>query len=85
MVYKLLFDDKVARDLKGIDKTWQRRILDTIHKKLSPNPYIGKRLVGELSPYYRFHIGDYRVIYEIHDKQLIILIIKIRHRKDVYK
>jgi mRNA interferase RelE/StbE len=85
LIYKLLFDDKVARDLKAIDKTWQRKILDAIHKKLSSNPYIGKRLVGELSPYYRLRIGDYRVIYEIHDQQLIVLIIKVRHRKDVYK
>ncbi len=74
MTYKLLFDDKVAKDLKGIDKTWQRRILNTIRDKLTQNPYAGRQLVGELSPYYRLRIGDYRVIYEIRDDQLIVTV-----------
>lgn len=85
MAYKLLFDDKIAKDLKGIDKTWQRRILDTIRDKLISDPYAGRKLVGELSPDYQLRIGDYRVIYEIHDDQLIVTVIHIRHRKNAYK
>ena len=85
MAYKLLFDDKVFKDLKKIDKTWQKKILGAIKSKLVQDPYIGKKLVGDLSPYYRYRINDYRVIYEINDDEVILVVIKIKHRKDVYK
>ena len=83
--YKLLIDDKVVKDLKKIDKHWQIKIIEIIKERLLDNPYIGKKLVGDLSPYYRYRIGDYRVIYEIVDDELMIIIVKIKHRKDVYK
>jgi mRNA interferase RelE/StbE len=82
--YKLLFDDKVKKDLKKIDKLWQRKIIDAIKEKLVDNPYCGKKLVGNLSPYFRLRVQDYRVIYEINDKEIIVVVIKIKHRKDIY-
>lgn len=85
MAYKLLFDDKVAKDLKNIDKHWQKKILEAIKTKLLENPYIGKKLVGDLSSYYRYRVNDYRVIYEILEDEIILVIIKIKHRKEVYK
>jgi len=83
-MYKLLFDDKVVKDLRKIDKTWQTKILLSIKTKLLLNPYLGKKLVGDLSPYYRYRIGNYRVLYEIIEDKLLIVIIKIKHRKSAY-
>lgn len=83
--YALVFDDKVIKDLKSIDKTWQKRIIKAIKTKLVKNPFQGKRLVGELSSYYRYRVGDYRVVYEILDEQVVVTIIRIRHRKAVYR
>lgn len=85
MSYKLLIDDKVIKDLKQIDRVWQKKILEVIKNKLLQNPYIGKPLVGNLSPYYRLHIADYRVIYEVKGDEVLLIVIKISHRKDVYK
>ncbi len=85
MAYKLLFDDKVTKDLKNIDKPWQKKILEAIKTKLLKDPYIGKKLVGDLSSYYRYRVNDYRVIYEILEHEIILVVIKIKHRKDVYK
>ena len=85
MKYKLLFDDKVTKDLKKIDKQWQKKILEVITNKLIYNPYIGKKLVGDLSQYYRYRVNDYRIIYEIMENEIILVVIKIKHRKDVYK
>ncbi|WXU00325.1 MAG: hypothetical protein Ctma_1038 [Catillopecten margaritatus gill symbiont] len=85
IMYKLLFDDKVIKDLKKIDKTWQSKIVKIIQTKLLENPYMGKKLVGNLSPYYRYRIGDYRVLYSINDEEITISVIKIKHRKNVYK
>jgi len=85
LAYKLLFDDKVSKDLKKIDKSWQKKILEAIKTKLVKNPYIGKKLVGDLSSYYRYRINDYRIIYEILEDEIVLVVIKIKHRKDVYK
>jgi mRNA interferase RelE/StbE len=85
LIYKLLIDDKIIKDLKKIDKKWQIKILETIKKNIIKNPYIGKKLVGNLSAYYKYRVGNYRIIYEIIEKNVVIVIIKIKHRKDVYR
>ncbi|MDQ7046472.1 MAG: type II toxin-antitoxin system RelE/ParE family toxin [Sulfurovum sp.] len=84
LVYKLQIDDKVIKDLKKIDKTWQKRILTKIKTTLSTDPYSGKKLVGNLSPFWRLRVGDYRVIYLIEEEIVTVEIIKIKHRKEVY-
>jgi mRNA interferase RelE/StbE len=85
LAYKLVIDDKVTKDLKKIDKSWQRKILDVIKTKLIEDPYHGKKLVGDLSPYYRYRVGDYRIIYEIIDEEVVVIVIKVKHRKESYK
>ena len=85
MSYEIVFDDKVIKDMKKIDKFWQNKILEKIKDTLAKTPYSGKKLVGNLSPYYRIRVGDYRVIYDIQDKQVTVEVIKIKHRKDIYK
>lgn len=85
MAYKLLFDDKVFKDLKNIDNKWQKKILEAIKTKLVQDPYIGKKLVGDLSLFYRYRVNNYRVIYEILEDEIVLVVIKIKHRKDVYK
>jgi mRNA interferase RelE/StbE len=52
----------------------------------SPDPKkIGKKLSGNLSKYWRYRVGDYRIICELIDQELIILAVRISHRKDVYE
>ncbi|MDC9726204.1 MAG: type II toxin-antitoxin system RelE/ParE family toxin [Candidatus Thioglobus sp.] len=80
-----MIDDKVIKDLKKIDHNWRAKILIAIKTKLVENPYLGKKLVGDLSPYYRLRVGDYRVLYEIIENKLMIIIVKVKHRKNVYK
>ena len=84
-MYKLLIDDKVVKDLKRIDHNWRTKILIAIKTKLVENPCLGKKLVGDLSPYYRLRVGDYRVLYEIIESKILIVVIKVKHRKNVYK
>jgi mRNA interferase RelE/StbE len=84
-MYKLFIDDKVVKDLRKIDKTWQTKIIANITTKLVKDPYLGKKLVGDLSPYYRYRVGDYRVLYEIVESKVLIIVVKIKHRKNVYK
>ena len=83
-MYKLVFDKKVIKDLKQIDSVWQKKILDKINEVLVTVPYDGKRLVGNMSNFYRILVGDYRIIYEIIEDVVTVEIIKIGHRKEVY-
>jgi mRNA interferase RelE/StbE len=82
--YSIRFDDKVIKDLKKIDRVWQKRILSKINDILTVEPYSGKKLVGNLSPYYRLIVGDYRVIYDVIEEEVIVEVIKVSHRKKVY-
>ena len=84
MNYTLQIDDKVIKDLKKIDKTWQKRILGKIKTVLVNDPHSGKKLVGNLSPFYRLRVGDYRIIYAILEDIVAVEVIKIKHRKDIY-
>ena len=83
-MYKLVFDKKVIKDLKQIDSVWQKKILNKINDTVVISPYDGKRLVGNMSNFYRIRVGDYRIIYEIIEDVITVEIIKIGHRKEVY-
>ncbi len=85
MSYKLLIDEKVIKDLKQIDKFWQKKIIEVMKTKLVENPHLGKPLVGNLSAYYRLRVADYRIVYEINEGEVVVIVIKIGHRKDIYK
>lgn len=85
MAYTVEFRPAVLKSLKKIP----RRDLVRIKKKIEelgenlPNPHTTK-VKGDNS-FHKVRSGDYRIIYEIHDDRLVILVVKIGHRKDIYK
>ena len=82
--YKLEFATSIRKDLKKIAKKEVQRILTSIEKLAEePRPSGSKKLTNE--ELYRIRIGNYRVIYEVHDDRLIVLIVKAGHRKDIYR
>ena len=88
MKYKILFDKNADRQLKKTNTTQQRIIVNWIAKNLenTDDPRIlGKSLIDNLKDYWRYRIGNYRIIAEINDDEVKILIIEIGHRKDIYK
>ncbi len=84
-MFKVQFKKSVQKDLRGLPKADQKRTLEQIGKVLAKDPYQGKALTGEFKGLYRWRTGRFRVIYEIQKDVLIILILKIGHRKDVYR
>ncbi len=87
MRYSIIFDKNVDKQLKKIDITQQKIIINWISKNLedTENPRIhGKPLKGNLKEYWRYKIGDYRVIADIKDDEILIIIIEIGHRKNIY-
>lgn len=85
MSYRIEVKKSAAKTLKKIPKADRKRIVDKIDNlaKSPPNPDITK-MKGN-NPFYKVRIGDYRIVYEIQDEVLLILIIKIGHRKDIYR
>ena len=82
--YKILFKRFVRKDLKKIPKRPLQNILTKINS-LTDNPY--PKGVEKLSggSYFRIRQGVYRIIYEVKNNELIIIIIKVGHRKSVYR
>jgi mRNA interferase RelE/StbE len=71
-----------------LDKPEAQRIMHFLRERLEPidNPRsLGKALSGRLGTFWRYRIGDYRIICDIKDQELIILVIRIGNRKDVYR
>jgi mRNA interferase RelE/StbE len=72
------------KQLAKIDRQAQSRIIESIRRLSSdPRPPGCKKLSGR--PAWRIRVGSYRVIYEIHDDQLVVLVVSVGARKDVYR
>ncbi len=84
-MYKIKLNKKVLKDIEKIDKKYRKKIIDVIENKIAKEPYKGKRLAGNLSPFYRWRVGNYRIIYHIDDEVIEIEIIKVSHRQGAYK
>jgi len=86
-LYSVVFLEEATKELSQIDPIWQKRILNKI-KILSADPKILanniKKLKGKYQEYYRLRIGDYRVIYSQENDRLLIVIIRIGHRSEIY-
>lgn len=85
LVYKVFYKESIEKDLKHVNKSTQKKLLDKIEKELAKNPTeIGKPLKGQYKGLWSYRVGDYRVIYRISIKEILILVLKIGHRKDIY-
>ena len=88
MAWTINYTDKALKSLKKMDKQNAKRILDYLDKRVAiqEDPrMIGKQLKGILGDFWRYRVGDYRILCEIQDGELVILATTIGHRKDVYQ
>jgi mRNA interferase RelE/StbE len=85
MPYAIEFASSASREFKALDRAIQRRIATHIDE-LAANPFPpgSKKLQGGTDQY-RIRIGDYRVIYRVDGKRVTILVLKIAHRREVYR
>ncbi len=82
--YELVFRKSVARDFRPIPKKDVARILRSIERlRDDPRPVGCEKLSGQER--YRIRQGRYRILYEVLDTQLVVTVVKIGHRKDVYR
>jgi len=84
-VYKVAYLDSVEDDLKKLDKSTIKKILARIETYLAKDPKeLGKPLKGEFQGCWRYRWGDYRIIYKISEQEILIIILRISNRKNVY-
>lgn len=87
MKYRVVFEKNADKQLQKIDVTQQRIIANWISNNLedTENPRIyGIALKGRSKQYWRYQVGDYRLIADIQDRRILIVIVAIGHRKDIY-
>ena len=85
--YKLEFSNEAKKYLKKLDKPTARRILEAVESiKVAPRQHSSiKKMQGYDAEVYRLRVGNYRIIYEIIDDKLIIVIVRVGPRGDIYK
>lgn len=82
--YEILFKESVYKDFRKIPKKDLQKILSKIEKLgTDPRPSGSEKLTGQ--DLYRVRQGNYRILYSIQDNQLTIWVIKVGHRKDIYR
>lgn len=85
--YKVIYDKKAKKQVSKLDPFVSKKIKKWIDTNLvdCDNPYrAGVQLCGTLAKYWRYRVGDYRIVAEIDDEKIIILIVKIGHRREIY-
>ncbi len=81
-MYSIVYSEDAAKYIRKLDRAVQQRILSAIERiRIKPSDHV-KRLVG--STYYKFRAGDYRIILDMDEGRLVILVIKVGHRENVY-
>ena len=87
MRYKVIFTERAKKQLKKLDKHIAALIIGWLEKNIQncENPRLhGKGLVENKSGQWRYRIGDYRVICEIQDKEIVVLVLEVGHSREIY-
>ncbi|RLE18863.1 MAG: hypothetical protein DRJ08_01570 [Acidobacteria bacterium] len=83
--FQLRFKESIRKDLRRIGRKASIHIIRKIRESLLPNPAVGKQLKGKGRMLWSWRTGNYRIIYTFNNQNLILLVIRISHRKDVYR
>jgi len=84
VTYLVRIKASAVRDLKRIDRQVRARIVAAVDG-LAENPFKGTALKGEMKGLRRIRVGEHRVVYEIQDQALVVLVVRVRDRRDVYR
>ena len=87
MTWRVEFDDAAAKEFRKLDHQAQNDILRYFRERIATDEdprRFGKPLSGDLAGLWRYRVRDYRMICNIEDDKLIVLIVRVAHRKGVY-
>lgn len=81
MRYRAVVPKKIQKIIDGLERLQRDRIVASI-AILETNPYLGKKLTGNRKEQWSYRVWPFRIVYEIEQRELIIMIVKVGHRKD---
>lgn len=84
MKYNLVVPKKVRKEINKIDSKYRAKIKIAL-TVLARDPFLGKKLEGSKKNEWSFRVWPYRIIYKVHKKELLVLVIKVGHRQGIYK
>ena len=84
MQWEIKFEKKAQKELDKIPVQYRERIL-AILPAIAQNPFVGKKLDGELNGLYSYRVWPYRIIYKTYKQLLVIIVVRIGHRQGAYK
>lgn len=89
MAYEIEFDPEAVKDLRKLDRSIQARLLGFLRQRVAPleNPRdLGEALTGAtLGSYWKYRVGDWRIICDIQDRRLIVRVLRLGDRRDIYR
>jgi len=88
MAWKVEVSPVAHKQLEKLDKPIARRIFKFLYERvetLDDPRQIGERLQGTLSEFWRYRVGDYRIICSLEHDRLVVLVLRVGHRREVYK
>ena len=89
MAWAVEFDPDAIKDLKKLDKQVQARILEFLRERLAPlnNPReLGEALAGsKLGSYWKYRVGDWRMICDLQDQRIVVRLLRVGNRREVYR
>jgi mRNA interferase RelE/StbE len=88
LAWKIEFDEAAARDFRKLDRQAQKAIRDWLRQRLGVREdprTLGRALTGDRAGLWRYRIGDYRLACRIEDDRLVVLVLTVGHRREVYR
>ena len=89
MVWQIEFDPDALKELRKLDKPVQIRLVGFLRQRISPlaDPRsLGEALSGDkLGRYWKYRVGDWRIVCDIQDHRIIVRVLRIGHRREVYR
>lgn len=86
MTWRIEFEESAKKELAKVERQAARRIVEFLRARVTVNPrHSGKPLKGRLAGLWRYRVGHYRIVARIEDDRLLVLVVKIGHRGNVYR
>ena len=89
MAFEIQFDPDAIKDLKRLDKAVQQRLIGFLKERVAPleNPrQLGEALTGAtLGNYWKYRVADWRIVCDIQEKRIVVRVLRVGNRRDVYR
>ena len=83
-IYRLLLTSRAQKDIDRLFPALRHQIATAL-EKITQNPFMGKALKGEFQGLHSYRMGTHRIIYQIHAREILVIVLKVGHRREIYR